>query len=46
MALHGSAIVLLFHIWGGKRAGLSVDLNKGMEDVHNCMDVLEILEDR
>jgi hypothetical protein len=45
-ALFSSAVVLLFHIWGGKRAGLSVDLSKGVEDVHICMELLRTLEDR
>jgi hypothetical protein len=33
-------------IWGRKRAGFSVGLNKGMEDVHICMKVLKTLDDR
>jgi len=41
-----AGIVLLFHIWGGKRAGLSVDGNKGMEDVHKCMRYFKTVEER
>lgn len=44
MALFASAIVLLLSIWGGKKAGLVVDADKGMEDVHKAMRMLRTLE--
>jgi hypothetical protein len=46
MAMFTSGIVLLFHIWGGKRAGLFVDANKEMEDVHKCMKYFQTVENR
>lgn len=52
-----SGIVLLLNIWGGKRAGLGVsgegssvrngmDLAKEMGDVHKCMAMLKLCEER
>lgn len=46
MALFSAAIVLLLSIWGGKKAGLAVDPEKGMEDVHKAMRMLRALETR
>ena len=46
MAIFTSAIVLLLSIWGGKRSGLSIDPNKEMADVHKCMQILRLSEER
>ena len=46
MAIFSAGIVLLVSIWGGKRAGLVVDPQKGMEDVHKAMRMLKSLEPR
>ena len=44
MAVFSSGIVLLLSIWGGKRAGLAIDPQKGMEDVHKAMRILKAME--
>ena len=44
MAVFSAGIVLLLSIWGGKRAGLAVDPQKGMEDVHKAMRMLKAME--
>ncbi|KAK0466102.1 fungal-specific transcription factor domain-containing protein [Desarmillaria tabescens] len=41
-----AAIVLLINIWGRRRAGLGIDVDKEMEGVHKCMRVLADLEIR
>ncbi|KAK0207604.1 fungal-specific transcription factor domain-containing protein [Armillaria fumosa] len=41
-----SAVVLLLHIWSGKRLGLSTNPAREMEDVHKCMEVLSKYENR
>jgi hypothetical protein len=41
-----SGVVLLLHVWGGKRFGLALNKSKGMEDVHKCIQVLKDQEDR
>lgn len=46
MALFSAGIVLLLSIWGGKNAGLAIDPQKGMEDVHKAMRMLKALETR
>ena len=46
MALFTSAIVLLLSVWGGKKAGLAIDPEKGMEDVHKAMRMLRLLESK
>ncbi|KAK0209141.1 fungal-specific transcription factor domain-containing protein, partial [Desarmillaria ectypa] len=46
MLSFNAAIVLLVNVWGGRRAGLAIDVNKEMEDVHKCMRVLARLETR
>jgi hypothetical protein len=44
MGLFSASIVLLLSIWGGKRAGLALDPEKSMEDVHRGMRLLKALE--
>ncbi|EKM58711.1 uncharacterized protein PHACADRAFT_253202 [Phanerochaete carnosa HHB-10118-sp] len=44
MGVFSSTIVLLLSIWGGKKAGLAIDYEKGMEDVHKAMGMLKALE--
>ncbi|KAF8150167.1 fungal-specific transcription factor domain-containing protein [Crassisporium funariophilum] len=46
MPVFTAGIVLLLSIWGGKRSGLSTDPNKEMADVHKCMQVLRMSEQR
>lgn len=46
MAIFSAGIVLLLSIWGGKRAGLAIDPEKGMEDVHKGMKMLKALENK
>lgn len=46
MSIFSAGIVLLLSIWGGRRAGLSVDHEKGMEDVHKAMKLLKGLESK
>ncbi|KIP05402.1 hypothetical protein PHLGIDRAFT_60579, partial [Phlebiopsis gigantea 11061_1 CR5-6] len=46
MAIFSAGIVLLVSIWGGKRAGLVIDPQKGMEDVHKAMRMLKSIEPR
>ena len=46
MAIFSAGIVLLLSIWGGKRAGLAVDPEKGMDDVHKAMKMLKSLESK
>ena len=41
-----AGIVLLFNIWGGKNSGLATDPEKGMADVHKCMEYLRWGESR
>ncbi|KAK0466120.1 fungal-specific transcription factor domain-containing protein [Desarmillaria tabescens] len=41
-----AAIVLLINIWGRRRAGLGIDVDKEMEGVHKCMRVLADLKIR
>ncbi|KAK0203119.1 fungal-specific transcription factor domain-containing protein [Desarmillaria ectypa] len=41
-----SAVVLLLHVWSGKRLGLSTNPVRDMEDVHKCMAVLSTYEAR
>ncbi|KAI0080946.1 hypothetical protein K474DRAFT_1588813 [Panus rudis PR-1116 ss-1] len=41
-----SAVVILLNIWGGKRSGLTIDLEREMADVHAVMDMLKSLENR
>ena len=38
--------MLLLSIWVGKRAGMTLDPNKSMEDVHKAMRLLEAVEDK
>ena len=46
MAYFTAGIVLLLNIWGGKRSGLNTDPVKEMADVHKCMKMLKLLEQR
>ncbi|KAK0466093.1 fungal-specific transcription factor domain-containing protein [Desarmillaria tabescens] len=39
-----AAAVLLINIWGARRTGMGVDVDKEMEGVHKCMRVLADLE--
>ncbi|KAI0080937.1 hypothetical protein K474DRAFT_1704231 [Panus rudis PR-1116 ss-1] len=41
-----AAIVLLLNIWGGRRVGLKLDPVKEMADVHKCMSMLKVMEER
>ncbi|KAF5374528.1 hypothetical protein D9615_009070 [Tricholomella constricta] len=46
IAIFTAGLVLLLNIWGGKRAGLSTDPSKEMNDVHKCMQALRRCESR
>ncbi|KAF5319630.1 hypothetical protein D9619_008858 [Psilocybe cf. subviscida] len=46
MAVFQSAVVLLLSIWGGKRSGLLIDAGREMADVHKCMNMLKMAEQR
>lgn len=46
MAVFSAGIVLLLSIWGGKKAGLTADPAKGMEDIHKAMKLLKATEPR
>ncbi|KAJ7238334.1 fungal-specific transcription factor domain-containing protein [Mycena haematopus] len=41
-----SAIVLLLNVWSGKRTGLVPDPSREMTNVHKCMEVVRLCEDR
>jgi hypothetical protein len=41
-----SAIVLLLNVWSGKRTGLVPDPSREMVNVHKCMEVVRLCEDR
>ncbi|KAI0080947.1 hypothetical protein K474DRAFT_1768947 [Panus rudis PR-1116 ss-1] len=41
-----SAIIILLNIWGGKRSGLTIDVEKEMADVHTVMEMMKSLETR
>lgn len=41
-----AGIILLLNFWGGKRSGLTTDPHKDLEDVHKCMALLKVSEDR
>ncbi|KAJ7118356.1 fungal-specific transcription factor domain-containing protein [Mycena epipterygia] len=41
-----AALVLLLNVWSGKRTGLAPDSSPDLENVHKCMEVLRLCEDR
>lgn len=41
-----ACVILLLHVLGGKRAGISSDLDRGMQDVHKGLAVLDYYENR
>ncbi|KAJ7089539.1 fungal-specific transcription factor domain-containing protein [Mycena epipterygia] len=41
-----SALVLLLNLWSGRLTGLAPDSNRDLENVHKCMEVLRLCEDR
>ncbi|KAJ6540005.1 fungal-specific transcription factor domain-containing protein [Mycena vulgaris] len=41
-----SAIVLLLNVWSGKRAGLVSNASPEIANVHKCMEVIRLCEDR
>ncbi|EIW84587.1 hypothetical protein CONPUDRAFT_163668 [Coniophora puteana RWD-64-598 SS2] len=41
-----AGIILLVSIWGNKKSGLAVNLEKDMADVHKCMDAIKLGESR
>ncbi|KAJ7079209.1 hypothetical protein C8R43DRAFT_350588 [Mycena crocata] len=41
-----SGIVLLLNVWSGRRTGLVSESNREMANVHKCMEVLRLCEDR
>ncbi|KAJ7830660.1 fungal-specific transcription factor domain-containing protein [Mycena olivaceomarginata] len=45
-AVFTSAIVLLLNVWSGKRTGLVPDPSREMVNVHKCMEVVRLCEDR
>ncbi|THG99014.1 hypothetical protein EW026_g3251 [Hermanssonia centrifuga] len=45
-SLFVSGIVLLLNIWGAKRSGSSVPVDKEMGEVHKAMTMLKALEPR
>ncbi|KAF8179593.1 hypothetical protein K438DRAFT_2021624 [Mycena galopus ATCC 62051] len=45
-AVFTSAIVLLLNVWSGKRTGLVPDPSREMANVHKCMEVVRLCEDR
>ncbi|KAJ6511807.1 fungal-specific transcription factor domain-containing protein [Mycena vulgaris] len=45
-AVFTSAIVLLLNVWSGKRAGLVSNTSPEIANVHKCMEVIRLCEDR
>jgi hypothetical protein len=41
-----AGVMLLMRIWSGKRAKLTTDVEKDMEDVQKCLDYLKVTETR
>ncbi|KAJ7734069.1 fungal-specific transcription factor domain-containing protein [Mycena metata] len=41
-----SGIILLLNVWSGKRTGLVPDPSREMVNVHKCMEVMRLCEDR
>ena len=46
VAMFTSGLVLLLNIWGGKQLGVTFELSKQLEAVHNCINVLRMFEHR
>ncbi|KAJ6480448.1 fungal-specific transcription factor domain-containing protein, partial [Mycena sanguinolenta] len=46
VGLFTSAIVLLLNVWSGRRTGLVPDPSREMANVHKCMEVVRLCEDR
>lgn len=46
VAMFTSGLVLLLNIWGGKQLGVTFELSKQLEAVHNCINVLRMFENR
>lgn len=44
ISAYASGIVLLLHMYGGRRAGLQTDPEKEMKDIQRCMDALRAME--
>lgn len=44
--MFSAALVLLMSVWSGKRTGVAPDFNRDLENVHKCMEVLRLCEDR
>ncbi|KAJ6587705.1 fungal-specific transcription factor domain-containing protein [Mycena sp. CBHHK59/15] len=45
-AVFTSAIVLLLNVWSGKRTGLIPDPSREIANVHKCMEVVRVCEER
>ncbi|KAJ7141767.1 fungal-specific transcription factor domain-containing protein [Mycena crocata] len=45
-AVFTSGIVLLLNVWSGKRTGLVPDSGREIANVHKCMEVVRLCEDR
>ncbi|KAJ6587582.1 fungal-specific transcription factor domain-containing protein [Mycena vulgaris] len=45
-AVFTSGIVLLLNVWSGKRTGLVPDPSREIANVHKCMEVVRLCEDR
>ncbi|KAJ6587578.1 fungal-specific transcription factor domain-containing protein [Mycena vulgaris] len=45
-AVFTSGIVLLLNVWSGKRTGLVPDPSREIANVHKCMEVIRLCEDR
>lgn len=46
MSTFASGIVLILHVYGGRRAGLNTDTSKEMKDIQRCVDTLRAIENR
>lgn len=44
IAAFASGIVLLLHVYGGRRAGLNTDPEKEIKDIKRCMEALRTME--
>ncbi|KAJ7143999.1 fungal-specific transcription factor domain-containing protein [Mycena epipterygia] len=45
-AVFTSGIILLLNVWSGKRTGLVPDPSREIANVHKCMEVVRLCEDR
>lgn len=41
-----SGIILLLNVWSGKRTGLVPDPSREIANVHKCMEVVRLCDDR